>query len=313
MSFLNPLLCYSPQSMGNAVSTISTTATNDEGVSQPAPETRARPFVKWAGGKGQLLPELFKRLPKKFSRYCEPFVGGGAFFFSLRPERALLSDVNQELVLAYQVIRDDVEALIEELKVHRYEKEYYYSVREWDRQEEYSRMPAVKKAARFIFLNKTCFNGLHRVNSKGHFNVPFGEYSNPTIVDAENLRRCSQALAQTQVELSDYLSLEAQLAEGDFVYFDPPYAPLSATSSFTSYTVDGFDSNDQVALRDLCHRLSEKGVLFMLSNSSSMWIRELYDSFHVHSVSAARAINSKASQRGPVEELIVTNYKSFRR
>jgi DNA adenine methylase len=115
------------------------------------------------------------------------------------------------------------------------------------------------------------------------------------------------------VELSDYLSLEAQLAEGDFVYFDPPYAPLSATSSFTSYTVDGFDSNDQVALRDLCHRLSEKGVLFMLSNSSSMWIRELYDSFHVHSVSAARAINSKASQRGPVEELIVTNYKSFRR
>jgi DNA adenine methylase len=299
--------------MGNAVSKIASVVAGDQQEIRTEGDVSARPFVKWAGGKGQLLSELTKRLPRKFNRYCEPFVGGGALFFHLKPEVALLSDVNEELTLAYQVIRDDVESLIEELKKHRYEKEYFYSVREWDRREDYKQLSAVQKVGRFIFLNKTCFNGLHRVNSKGQFNVPFGEYTNPTIVDVENLRRCSRALAHTEIVLADYLSLEKQLGEGDFIYFDPPYAPLSATSSFTSYTVDGFDSNDQIALRDMCKRLDEKGVLFMLSNSSSMWIRDLYGDFCIHSVSASRAINSKASSRGCVEELIVTNYKSFRK
>ena len=299
--------------MGNAVSKIAGSVAGDEQAVPSSSELGARPFVKWAGGKGQLLPEIAKRLPKKFTRYCEPFIGGGALFFHLKPEIALISDVNEELTLAYQIVRDDVESLIEELKRHRYEKEYYYSVREWDRKDDYGQLSAIQKVGRFIFLNKTCFNGLHRVNSKGQFNVPFGDYTNPTIVDAENLRRCSRALAQTEIVRADYLSLEHQLGEGDFVYFDPPYAPLSATSSFTSYTVDGFDSNDQVALRDLCKRLDKKGVLFMLSNSSSLWIRELYEDFTIHSVSATRAINSKATQRGFVEELIVTNYKSFRK
>jgi DNA adenine methylase len=299
--------------MGNAVSKSPHVHDQVGGGVAPEAQHSARPFVKWAGGKGQLLPELTKRLPKSFKRYCEPFVGGGAVFFHLRPEVALLSDVNEELVLAYQIIRDDVESLIEELKKHRYEKDYFYLVREWDRREDYKGMEPVQKVGRFIFLNKTCFNGLHRVNSKGQFNVPFGEYTNPTILDPANLRACSRALAQTEVVLADYLSLEDQLGEGDFVYFDPPYAPLSATSSFTSYTVDGFDSNDQVALRDFCLRLTSKGVLFMLSNSSSMWIRELYKDFTLHTVSAARAINSKAGSRGPVEEVIITNYKTVRR
>jgi DNA adenine methylase len=250
-------------------------------------------------------------MPKRYKRYIEPFVGGGAFFFSLGAEQALIADTNAELILTYETIRDEVEGLAAELAKHRYEREYFLSVRDWDRRPDFAELPRAVRAARFIFLNKTCFNGLYRVNSKGHFNVPFGSYSNPRILDRPNLVACSRALAKTEIVRADYLALEEQISEGDFVYFDPPYAPLSATSSFTSYTSDGFDANDQVALRDLCVRLDQKGVLFMLSNSSSLWIRELYNRFSVHNVSAPRAINAKAAGRGPVDEIVVTNYKSF--
>lgn len=284
--------------------------TLSEGGVASARDGRPRPFVKWAGGKGALLADLKRRMPKRYKRYVEPFVGGGAFFFSLAPREACIADTNAELILTYQVIRNDLDALIAELGRHRYEREYYYEVRDWDRRSDFPDLSPAARAARFIFLNKTCFNGLYRVNSKGHFNVPFGSYSNPRILDRENLQLCSAALHATEIVHADYTSIEENLREGDFVYFDPPYAPLSATSSFTSYTSEGFDANDQVALRDLCVRLDQKGVLFMLSNSSSLWIRELYDRFVVHNVSAPRAINSKAAGRGPVNEIIVTNYRS---
>jgi DNA adenine methylase len=205
-------------------------------------------------------------------------------------------------------VRDEVESLIRELAQHRYEEDYYYAVREWDRKEEFSSLPAVARAARFIYLNKTCFNGLYRVNSKGHFNVPFGHYSNPTIVDSDNLRECSRALARAELVVSDYALIVDQVEKGDFVYFDPPYAPLSVTSSFTAYTKQGFSQTDQEALREVCHRLDKKGAHFMLSNSSNALMQELYRDFTVQMVSANRAINSKATERGPVQEIIVTNY-----
>jgi DNA adenine methylase len=235
-------------------------------------------------------------------------MGGAALFFHVAPHEAYLADTNPELVGCYKVVRDNVEGLIKELGSHRYDEEYYYSVREWDRKEDFSSLPCVVRAARFIYLNKTCFNGLYRVNSKGYFNVPFGRYSNPKIVDADNLRECSRALARAEIVVSDYAAIVDHVEKGDFVYFDPPYAPLSVTSSFTAYTKQGFDSSDQEALREVCYRLDKKGVFFMLSNSSTPEMLELYKDFTITSVLASRAINSKASDRGPVSEIIVTNY-----
>jgi len=267
-----------------------------------------RPFLKWAGGKTQLIKSLRAYLPAKFNRYWEPFLGGGAFFFSLRPQQAALYDVNSELINTYIAVRDSVDELISELKTHIYEESHFYAVREWDRDPSFCQMPAIKRAARFIYLNKTCFNGLHRVNSKGYFNVPFGRYSNPTIADEVNLKACSQALAGVQLVNESYLSIEDRVAPGDLVYFDPPYVPVSETSSFTSYTEDGFSFSDQILLRDLFSRLASKGAFVMLSNSESPFVEGLYKGFNINLVSATRAINSKAGDRGPVGELIITNY-----
>lgn len=271
-------------------------------------DSRVKPFVKWAGGKSQLLAELTRRLPRKFRRYMEPFVGGGALFFHLCPALAYLADSNEDLIDCYRVVRDDVEGLISELAKHSYDEQHYYSVRGWDRQDGYADLPALVRAARFIYLNKSCFNGLYRVNSKGQFNVPFGDYTNPTIVDAANLRRCSKALLKTELKVTDYSDIGDHVERGDFVYLDPPYAPLSVTSSFTGYTRKGFGQSDQEALRELCHRLDKKGVMFMLSNSATPVVQNLYKDFVIHTVSASRAINSKADERGRISELIVTNY-----
>jgi DNA adenine methylase len=276
---------------------------------QACAEVKApRPFVKWAGGKSQLLSHLRHYLPARFNRYWEPFLGGGAFFFSTAPVSAVLSDINEDLIATYKVVQGNVEALIAELQEHRYEREYFYSVRNWDRQEGFHESSAVKRAGRFVYLNRTCFNGLHRVNSRGYFNVPFGRYSNPKIVDAENLRRCSKALKNADIRLASYLSIESEVEQGDLVYFDPPYVPISVTSSFTSYTKDGFGFEDQIALRDMCLRLADRGVFVLLSNSASPFVEALYDGFTIHRVGAARAINSKAHKRGPVDELIITSY-----
>jgi DNA adenine methylase len=209
--------------------------------------------------------------------------------------------LNQDLINAYRVVRDDVERLIEALKKHVYEKEYYYQIREF-----YSIEP-IDRAARFIYLNKTCFNGLYRVNAQGHFNVPMGHYKNPLICDKENLRKCSKALQKVGL-ISDAYQKATCIYEEDFIYFDPPYAPLTETSKFTSYNATGFTLDDQIALRDYCITLDKRGVKWMLSNSSASSILELYKDFNVELVDAKRCVNSRGDRRGNVKEVIVRNY-----
>lgn len=269
---------------------------------------KAKPFLKWAGGKGQLLPELTKRVPSTFNRYFEPFIGGGALFFCLEPKNAYISDINSDLINAYQVVQTNVEALIRSLKKHYYCKDYFYDIRSVDRQKSYSRWGSVRKASRFIFLNKTCFNGLYRVNSKGHFNVPFGNYKNPKILDEPNLWACHAALQGVDIKVRSFDSVESESDFGDFVYFDPPYVPLNLTSNFTSYSKEGFDVDMQINLRDVCVSLNKKGVKFMLSNSSSPLVLDLYKDFNIELVNAARSINSVGKKRGKIKEVLVRNY-----
>ena len=271
---------------------------------------KCKPFLKWAGGKGQLLSELLARIPQRFNRYFEPFVGGGALFFGLQPKHALLSDINLDLINTYTVVRDSVEHLIADLSQHVYEKDYFYQIRDTDRSKAFDNWSNVQRASRLIYLNKTCFNGLYRINSKGQFNVPFGRYTNPKICDATNLRACSQVLQSIRVEALSFDHVVDAANSGDFVYFDPPYAPLNATSYFTSYSKDGFDTNMQIKLRDTCVALDRRGVRFMLSNSSAPLILDLYKNFQTEFVQASRAINSKASLRGKINEVIVRNYTS---
>jgi DNA adenine methylase len=267
-----------------------------------------KPFVKWVGGKSQIIQEITTRLPRTFTRYYEPFVGGGALFFHLQPKKACLSDINDELINVYNVVKNDVEALIKDLSKHVYEEAYFYNIREADRSPSYKHWGTVRKASRFMYLNKTCYNGLYRVNSKGYFNTPFGSYQNPKICDPENLRLCSQALQGVEICCSSYHLVEERSKPGDFVYFDPPYAPLTVTSNFTSYSKDGFGKEDQEELRNLCLRLDHKGVQWMVSNSSAPLILDLYKNYNLEMISASRAINSKGTLRGKVKEVIIRNY-----
>lgn len=272
--------------------------------------TSPRPFVKWAGGKAQLTTELLKRAPSQFEDYYEPFVGGGAFFFALhragRVKKAFLSDLNAELVNAYIMIRDRVEDLIKVLSEHKHNKEFFLKIRKRNP----NRLSEINRAARLIYLNKTCYNGLYRVNQKGQFNVPFGSYKSPKICDAENLRRVSNALSNVEIRCESFEAVVDKAGPDDFVYFDPPYEPLSKTAKFTSYQRTGFDQNAQKNLHDVCHQLSGKSSKFMLSNSSASLIEELYsdNGFYMHRVQAIRAINSNPKRRGKLTELIVTNY-----
>jgi DNA adenine methylase Dam len=281
---------------------------------------QCHPFVKWAGGKTQLLPELEKYIPdNNFTRYFEPFLGGCALFFYLVSSKQLkftayLSDVNKELINAYKVIKDDVEALIELLRIHEkgYKAnpdEYYYKLRA-----EPKPLTDVESAARFITLNKTCYNGLYRVNKNGMFNVPIGRYKNPLICDSKNLRNVSMALRHTNAHLfvSNYQeTLELAGDKGDFIYLDPPYKPTSTTASFTGYTKEGFGEKDQIALCEVFKKLDRKGCKIMLSNSDTPFIRELYSEFkeYTNQVSVLRAINSKATKRTGHTELLIRNYK----
>ena len=266
-----------------------------------------KPFIKWVGGKRKLLPELLKRIPQDFSTYFEPFLGGAALFWQLKPQQAILIDINQELVNTYRCIQQDVEALILDLKKHHYNSEYYYQIRNSDRFWSYASWTDIQRASRFIYLNKTCFNGLYRVNSKGEYNVPFGRYKNPKIVDAENLRACSQALQKTEILTGSFLSIESKITPQDFVYFDPPYIPLNTTSNFTSYSSQGFDLEMQIALRDLCKRLDRKRVRFILSNSATPLVFEIYSEFKIELVDMPRSINSRGDKRGKIKEVLITN------
>ena len=266
------------------------------------------PIVKWVGGKRQLMFELLKNMPENYNRYFEPFIGGGALFFELQPENAYISDMNEELINLYQVVRDNVDELITDLQKHDISKEYFMEIRNIDRTEEYKNWSNVKKASRFIYLNRTCFNGMYRVNSKGEFNVPFGHYKNPRILDENNLINCSNLLQRTEIKHADFSEILKKVKKGDFVYFDPPYVPLSETSSFTSYTKDGFDIDMQFKLRDVCDELDSMGVKFLLSNSDTKLVNELYENYNIKKVFASRQINANADGRGKITEVLVRNY-----
>jgi DNA adenine methylase len=278
-------------------------------------DTKPKPFVKWVGGKRQLL-EQFRKLgfypPDNFdpvkNTYFEPFVGGGAVFFDLLPQNAVLSDMNKELVTTYNVIKNDVENLIQSLKKHKKgDKEYFLKVRAKNPEQ----LSDIEIASRFIFLNRTAFNGMYRVNSKGEFNVPFGKYENPMICDEVNLRRVSKALQKVQIKHQDYKEVLKKAKKGDFVYFDPPYYPVSKTASFTAYTKDAFLDKEQIELRDTFEELHKRGCFVMLSNSDVPFINKIYKEIkgvRISKVQAGRAINSKASGRGKITEVLVTNY-----
>ena len=275
---------------------------------------KPKPFVKWVGGKRQLLRQ-FRELglypPEDFNpitnTYYEPFVGGGAVFFDLLPKNAELSDLNNELVITYNVIKNNVDELIQSLQKHIYDKEYYLEVRA----KKIGDLSDVEVASRFIFLNRTGFNGLYRVNKRGQFNVPFGRYNNPVICDEDNLRRVSDALQDVTITHHDYKNVLKTAKSGDFIYLDPPYYPINATSSFTSYTAEGFLEKEQTELRDTFVKLHKKGCFVMLSNSDTPFINDLYsglDGITINRITAGRAINSKASGRGKITEVLVTNY-----
>lgn len=266
------------------------------------------PIVKWVGGKRQLMFELLENIPKSYNRYFEPFIGGGALFFELKPNNAYISDMNEELINLYQVVRDNVEELITDLQKHDISKEYFMQIRNIDRTKEYQNLSDVKKASRFIYLNRTCFNGMYRVNSKGEFNVPFGNYKNPRIIDENNLINCSNLLQKTEIKNADFSKILNYIQKGDFVYFDPPYVPLNETSSFTSYTKDGFDIDMQFKLRDICDELDSMGVKFMLSNSDTKLVNELYANYEIKKVFASRQINANPNGRGKITEVLVKNY-----
>ncbi|PIT89218.1 MAG: modification methylase [Candidatus Levybacteria bacterium CG10_big_fil_rev_8_21_14_0_10_36_7] len=277
-------------------------------------EEKPKPFVKWVGGKRQLLKQfrLLNLYPPanfdpKLNKYFEPFVGGGAVFFDLLPEKAELSDLNEELVITYNVIKNDIDGLIKSLKKHKYEKEYYLKVRAKNPKE----LSDVEVASRFIYLNRTGFNGMYRVNSKGGFNVPFGRYNNPIICDEKNLRRVSKSLQKVSINHQDYKEVLKNAKKGDFIYFDPPYYPISKTASFTSYTAESFLEKEQTELRNTFAELHKRGCFVMLSNSDTPFINKIYSeipSAKITKVEAGRAINSKGSKRGKITEVLVTNY-----
>ena len=271
-------------------------------------EKETYPIVKWVGGKRQLMFELLKNRPKSYNRYFEPFIGGGALFFELQPENAYISDMNDELINLYSVVRDNVYELISDLNKHEVSKEYFLEIRNLDRTDEYKNLSDVQRASRFIYLNRTCFNGLYRVNSQGQFNVPFGNYKNPRIVDENNLLNCSDLLKNTEIKCADFSEILTKVKKGDFVYFDPPYVPLNETSSFTSYTKDGFDIDMQFKLREVCDELDSMGVMFMLSNSDTKFVNELYSNYEIKKVFASRAVNANAEGRGKITEVLVRNY-----
>lgn len=279
-----------------------------------AEKTQVQPFLKWAGGKRQLLPEIRKYIPTKINTYYEPFIGAGAVLFDIQPEKAVINDINIELVNVYQVIKDNAVELIEDLKKHENDHEYFYEIRNLDRTPSYLELSPIERASRIIYLNKTCFNGLFRVNSKGQFNVPFGKYKNPQIVNEHVIRAVHSYLSKNDVQIlnTDFEKVVEGSKEGDFIYLDPPYDPVSSTSSFTSYSLDGFNREDQQRLKNLFVELDKRGCNVLLSNSATDFIKELYRDYHIEIVSASRHINAKASGRGKIDEVLVMNYEPNR-
>lgn len=270
----------------------------------------ASPIVKWVGGKAKLLPELRARLPKTIKRYFEPFVGGAALFFALEPKGAVLGDMNGALIDTYRAVAQGVEGIIPILELHRraHKREaYYYEIRDIWNEGGWSDDRGARAAA-FLYLNKTCFNGLWRVNKSGEFNVPRGDYKDPKIFDADKLREAAKVLAHVKLLEDGYGTTSSEALQDDFVYFDPPYDPVSTTSNFTSYTKDAFGKDQQKLLADHARMLAKRGVNVMLSNNDTPFVRSLYEDFCIDTVQCGRSINSDGAKRGKVAEVIITNY-----
>ena len=273
-------------------------------------EIKIPKFIKWVGGKQQLIEQFKPIFPQKIDRYFEPFLGGGAIAFYIlkkyHPKEIILSDLNEELINVYKNIKSNVEPLIEILKDYKevHDKNVYYKIREQDP----TKLPSIHRAARFIYLNKTCFNGLYRVNSQGKFNVPMGSYKNPKICPEEELREIAQLLNNVKLLVMPFEKIFDYAKEGDFIYFDPPYYPLKKGKSFTTYTKENFLDAEQELLAKIYHQLDQKGCRLMLSNSDTSFIKKLYNKFNINNVRASRMINSKGDGRGKINELVITNY-----
>jgi DNA adenine methylase len=288
--------------------------------SAPTPRKKApgkrndlvQPFLKWAGGKRQLVSKIREFVPRKYGFYFEPFLGAAAVLFDLQPPKALINDANQELINCYRVIKSDPEGLIAHAQEHSNTKSYYYELRLRDREPGFAELPPLERASRIIFLNKTCYNGLFRVNSQGQFNVPFGNYTNPSIVDGVIIRAVSRYLNEADIEISseDFAEALSGAGRGDFVYLDPPYDPLSDTASFTGYNLNSFDQDGQRRLKEVCDELHARGCKLLQSNSNTPLIRKLYgdtSKYTIVRVGANRNINSVATSRGKIRELMIFN------
>ena len=271
-----------------------------------------QPFLKWAGGKRRLIPKIREYIPSKYDLYFEPFVGAGAVLFDLQPQTALINDVNEELINCYEVIKRSPEELIAHARRHPNTKKHFYELRSLDRGPRFGALSPLERASRVIFLNKTCYNGLFRVNSRGQFNVPFSKYSNPRIVDDVAIRAVSRYLNEAKIEISssDFAEMLGGAGSGDFVYLDPPYDPISDTSSFTGYNLPSFDRDEQTRLKSVCDDLTRRGCKLLLSNSATEFIRDLYSNkarYTIVEVKASRNINSVGTSRGKIKELLIFN------
>lgn len=273
-------------------------------------DKKIKPVLKWVGGKRQLLITILKLLPSDLNsyKYYEPFIGGGAILFYKKPLNGVISDVNEELINLYNVIKYNVYELIDDLYNYENDKNFYYQIRCMDRDKEiYSKLSDIKKASRMIYLNKTCFRGLYRVNSKNQFNVPYGNYKNPKIIDKENLLNMSKYLNDNNIKIlhSDFEDVLNDISEKSFVYLDPPYDPVSKTSSFTNYTCNGFDKDSQIRLKRVCDKLNKRGIKFLLSNSDTEFINKLYSDYTIKKIKARRLINIKNNN---INEVLIYNY-----
>lgn len=271
------------------------------------------PFLKWVGGKRQLMPSIVEHLPQNIRElnYIEPFIGGGALFFHLQPQNAVINDFNEELINVYNIIKNNLNELITDLKKHENNADYFYQIRGLDRNKEFEKLTPVQRASRIIYLNKTCFNGLYRVNNAGEFNVPFGRYKNPNIVNESTLKAVNTYLNNSNIIIrsGDYVNILNEVNERTFIYLDPPYYPISESSNFTGYVQGGWDMHDQIRLREFCDQLNQRGVRFLLSNSSAQFIRDQYENYTITTVRANRAINSNGANRGEINEVLIKNYE----
>lgn len=273
--------------------------------------TLVKPILKWVGGKRQILHEIRPLIPKTYSTYIEPFIGGGAVLFDLQPKYAVINDLNEELMNVYEIIKNNPEELIELLKDYEANnsKEYYYNIRALDRSMSYMSLSKIQRAARTIYLNKTCYNGLFRVNSAGEFNSPYGRYKNPNIVNEPTIKAISKYFQTNEIAFfnKDYSDIIKNVEKGSFIYFDPPYMPISSSASFTGYTRNGFSYERQKELRDICDELRDKGIKFLVSNSDCLEIRDLYKGYKIKTIQAKRYVNSNSEKRGEINELLICN------